>query len=97
MAAISKNVYFYALDNIVNKYNNTVHKTVKMKPVDVTCMLNTMKIPIKKILNLKLLIMLEFQNTNTFLLKDTFQIGQNKLLFLVKLKIQFLGLMWLVT
>ena len=23
-------------DNIVNKYNNTVHKTIKMKPVDVT-------------------------------------------------------------
>ena len=35
MAAISKNVYFYVLDDIVNKYNNTVHKTIKMKPVDV--------------------------------------------------------------
>ena len=23
-------------DNIVNKYNNTVHKTIKMKPIDVT-------------------------------------------------------------
>ena len=35
MAAISKNVYFDVLDDIVNKYNNTVHKTIKMKPVDV--------------------------------------------------------------
>ena len=35
MAAISKNVYFDVLDDIVNKYNNTVHKT-KMKPIDVT-------------------------------------------------------------
>ena len=36
MAAISKNVYFDVLDDIVNKYNNTVHKTIKMKPIDVT-------------------------------------------------------------
>ena len=36
MAAISKNVYFDVLDDIVNKYNNTVHKTIKMKPTDVT-------------------------------------------------------------
>ena len=36
MTVISKNVYFDALDDIVNKYNNTVHKTIKMKPIDVT-------------------------------------------------------------
>ena len=24
------------LENIVNKYNNTVHRTTKMKPVDIT-------------------------------------------------------------
>ena len=36
MAAVSKNVYFDMLDDIVNKYNNTVHKTIKMKPIDVT-------------------------------------------------------------
>ena len=36
MAAISKNVYFDVLDDIVNKYNNTVHKTIKIKLVDVT-------------------------------------------------------------
>ena len=36
MTAISKNVYFDVLDDIVNKYNNTVHKTIKMKPIDVT-------------------------------------------------------------
>ena len=36
MTAISKNVYFDALDDIVTKYNNTVHKTIKMKPIDVT-------------------------------------------------------------
>ena len=36
MIAISKNVYFDVLDDIVNKYNNTAHKSIKMKPIDVT-------------------------------------------------------------
>ena len=36
MTTISKNVYFDALDDIVNKYNNTGHRTIKMKPIDVT-------------------------------------------------------------
>ena len=36
MTAISKNVYFAVLDTIVDKYNNTAHRTIKMKPVDVT-------------------------------------------------------------
>ena len=36
VTAISKNVYFDVLDDIVDKYNNTVHKTIKMKPIDVT-------------------------------------------------------------
>ena len=36
MTAVSKNVYFYVLDDIVNKYNNVVHRSIKMKPIDVT-------------------------------------------------------------
>ena len=36
MTALSKNVYFDVLDDTVNKYNSTVHRTVKMKPIDVT-------------------------------------------------------------
>ena len=36
MTAISKNVYSDVLDDIVDKYNNTIHKTIKMKPIDVT-------------------------------------------------------------
>ena len=35
MTAISKNACFDVLDDIVNKYNNTVHRTIKMKPIDV--------------------------------------------------------------
>ena len=36
MAAVSKNVYFDLLDDIANKYNNRVQKTIKMKPIDNT-------------------------------------------------------------
>ena len=35
MTAISKNLYFNVLDDIVHEYNNTYHKAIKMKPVDV--------------------------------------------------------------
>ena len=35
MTAISKNVYFDVLNNIVDKYNNTYHRTIKMRPIDV--------------------------------------------------------------
>ena len=36
MTAISKNVYVDVFDDIVNKYNDTVHRTIKMKSIDVT-------------------------------------------------------------
>ena len=36
MTAISKNIYFNVLDDIVNKYNNTINRTIKIKPIDVT-------------------------------------------------------------
>ena len=36
MTAVSKKVYFDMLNDIVNKYNNTVHRTIEMKPVEVT-------------------------------------------------------------
>ena len=36
MRAISENVYFDVLEDIVNKYSNTVHRTLKMNSIDVT-------------------------------------------------------------
>ena len=33
--ATGKNVYYNVLDDAVNKYNNTKHSTIKMKPIDV--------------------------------------------------------------
>ena len=35
MTAISKNVYFDVLNDVVDTYNNTYHNTIKMKPVRV--------------------------------------------------------------
>ena len=35
MTSVSKNVYIDKLDDILNEYNNTYHRTIKMKPIDV--------------------------------------------------------------
>ena len=35
MTSVLKNVYIDKLADIVNKYNNTCHSTIKMKPTDV--------------------------------------------------------------
>ena len=35
MTPISKNVYIEKLNDLVNEYSNTYHRTVKMKPLDV--------------------------------------------------------------
>ena len=58
MTAISKNIYFDALDDIVDKYNNTVHKNFKTKSIEVTndSYAEYNEIRLIKILNLKLVI-----------------------------------------
>ena len=35
MTTISKNVYIDKLDDIVKEYNNTYHKTIEMKPINI--------------------------------------------------------------
>ena len=35
MTDVSKNVYIDKLDDTVNEYNNTYHRTIQMKPIDV--------------------------------------------------------------
>ena len=35
MTLTSKNIYADKIDDIVNKYNNTYHRTIKMKSIDV--------------------------------------------------------------
>ena len=35
MTSVSKNVYMDKLNDIVGEQNNTYHRTIKMKPIDV--------------------------------------------------------------
>ena len=35
MTTTGKNVYYDVLDDVINKYNNTKHSTIKMKVIDV--------------------------------------------------------------
>ena len=85
MTSVSKNVYIDKLDDIIDKYNDTYHSTIKMKAVEVklNTYLDCSKVVKKlmiKILNLKLVIMLEYQNIIFFLKKFTLQIDLKKLL-----------------
>ena len=101
MTAISQNIYFDVLENIVDKYNNTVHRTIKMKPIEVTndsfaeynedSNNKNPKFKVGDHVRIKNL------STKIFLLKEMLLIGQKKFLLLIKSKIQFLGLMLLVT
>ena len=85
MTSVSKNVYIDKLDDIFDKYNDTYHSTIKIKPVEVKlntyngCSKMVKKLMIK-ILNLKLVIMLEYQNVIIFLKKFTLQIDLKKFL-----------------
>ena len=75
MVSISKNVYIEKLDDIVNVYNNTYHRTIKMKPIDVknNTYVNTDKEVNDKDPKFKVG---DHQNTKIFLLKATPQISQ---------------------
>ena len=82
MTSIPKNFYINKLDDIVNKCNNTYNSTIKMKAVVInqTHILTRVKKLIIMILNLKLLILLKYQNIKTFLQKAMFKIGLEKIL-----------------
>ena len=82
MVSISKDVYIDKLDDIANEYNNTYHRTIKMKPIDVK--VNTY-INIDKKINdkdpkFKVGDNARYQNRITFLLKVILQIGLKKFL-----------------
>ena len=82
MTSISKNVYTDKLDDIVNEYNNTHHRTIKMKPIDVKD--NTYIMSIKedndKHPKFKIGDHLEYQNIKRNSLTDILQIGLKKFL-----------------
>ena len=75
MISTSKNVHIDKLDDMMNKYNNTYHSTIKMESVDLksNSYINFSKgINDELILNLKLVIILEYQNIEIFFQKAKF-------------------------
>ena len=88
MTAVSKNVYFDVLGDIVNKYNNTVHRTIKMKPIDVTSDSHAEynEDSNEKDPKFKVDDHVKISKYKKDMLKDTRKIGQKKFLLLVKLK-----------
>ena len=99
ITAVSKNFYFHVLDDIVNKYNNRVHRTIKMKPIDITpdSYAEYNEDFNKKYPNFKVGDHVRTSKYNNIFAEDALQIGRKKFLLLVKLKIQFHGRMLLVT
>ena len=77
MASISKNVFIDKSNDIINKYSNTYYKKNKMKVDDVksSTYIDSSKEINDKVLNLKLVILLEYQNIKRLLQKALFQIG----------------------
>ena len=65
-------MYIDQLDNIANKYNNAYHNTIKVKPVHVKIshILTLLSKLMTKILNLELVILLEYQNKKKFFPKS---------------------------
>ena len=90
---ISKNVYINKLDDTVNEYNNTYHRTIKLKPVDVK---DNTYIDFNKEVNdkdpkCKVGDYVRISKNKIILLKDADQIGLKKFLWLKNLKIQLHG------
>ena len=58
MTSVSENVYINKLDDTINKYNNTYHRTIEIEPVDVKSSTNIdFDKTIRKTLNSKLVTM----------------------------------------
>ena len=71
MTSLSKNEYNDKLDDIFNKYNNTYHRAIKMKPFDVkpSTYIDSSKENNDKDPPLELVILLECQNIEIFFCK----------------------------
>ena len=95
MTATGKNVYYDVLDDVFNKYNNTWHNSIKMKPIDVK---NNERVSVydtsashvyidehnEKSARFNVMIELEYLNLRIYLLKDILLIGVTKYLLLIK-------------
>ena len=88
--SLQKKIFFDALDDIVNKYNNTVHRGIKLKPINIISDSyaeyhedSNQKEPKFKVCD-----HVRISKYKNILLRDTSKTGQKKFLWLVKLKIQ---------
>ena len=93
MTSISKNVYIDKLDDIGNKYSNTYHRRIKMKPVGVklSTYIDSSEEISDKDRKFKIGNILRISNIKTFLKKSLFEIGLKNFLRLKKLKTLFRG------
>ena len=100
-------MFINKLRDIVSKCNNTYYKTTKMKPVyaesdilNILTMLKNRLTLVKtlriKILNLKLVMLLEHQNRKNIFVKGYVPVGLQKFLLLQKLQLLFHGRLLLV-
>ena len=73
-------MYIDKLDYIVNKYNNTYHRIIKMKPVEVKSSIynDSSREFIGKDPKFKIVIFLEYQNIKIYFQNVTLQIGLKK-------------------
>ena len=83
---------------LLKKYNNTVHRTIKMKPIDVTSnsYAKYNENSNEKDSKFKVGDRVRISKYKNIFLKDILQICKKKFLLLAKLKIQFHGRMVLV-
>ena len=82
MTSISKNVYIDKLGGIFNKYNDTYHRTTKMKPIDVksNAYINSSKEINDKDPKLKIGDIVRISKNKKKFKKSIFQIDQKKFL-----------------
>ena len=94
MTTIGKNVYIDVSDDIVQKYNNTVHSSIKMKPKDVKddSFVEYFEETNKKSPKFKVGDNVRIYIIKILLLKVIHLIGLKKFLLLIKYKILFLGI-----
>ena len=101
MTSIWKNVHINKLDDIMDEYNNTYHRTIEMKPIEVkdNTYIDFIKEFNDKDPKFKVADHIRISKYKNILLKDILQIGL-KFLWLKKLKIQFDGhtllMIWMV-
>ena len=93
MRAVSKNVYFDVLYDVVNKYNNTVHRSIKIKPIDVTSdsYAEYNEDSDEKDPKFKVVDHVTISKYKNIFAKGYTHNGSEEVLLLAKLKIRFLG------